>query len=295
MLTKWTVSTSEAGNKLLPFLRRRLGSRWSARKIKQGVDRNCCKVNGDVERFGSVVLREGDVIVFDEQELQRLVMWDFVVEDKRILYEDQYFVVYNKSAGMICDDPRVWQNLRERWFDACLVHRLDRETSGVWLIAKDGDCAKALEDLFRQRRIEKEYLAIVDGVPRKRSGIVTNRLMKLDSGSGVVRWGQAPKKGQGVVASTSWFCEKSGNGVSLLRCQPHTGRTHQIRVHLSGLGLPILGDYQYCRSFKSPYRPKRLLLHAYQIAFPHPMTKEAVIVKAPCPADFKQALRKHRL
>ncbi len=91
-------------------------------------------------------------------------------------------------------------------------------------------------------------------------------------------------------AVTDWEVEKTGRGVALIRCFPKTGRTHQIRVHLSEMGYPILGDYQYCRRFRTAYKPERLLLHAAEVSFPHPTMQRQCKISSPFPNDFAKAV-----
>lgn len=102
-------------------------------------------------------------------------------------------------------------------------------------------------------------------------------------------WGSVSQE-KGVAAATSWHVLKKGKQASLLQCFPETGRTHQIRVHLSGMGHPILGDHQYGKKFTCSYQAPRCLLHANKIGFIHPFLHKEIAIGAPMPEDFKDAM-----
>nr|MBA3817181.1 RNA pseudouridine synthase [Parachlamydiaceae bacterium] len=144
--------------------------------------------------------------------------------------------------------------------------------------------------LFKQRKVKKTYLAIVDGLPKSSQGIIDNFLGKISIYEGQTLYGEVSKAKGGLSARTVWKKEKTGVAASFIICYPETGRTHQLRVHLSGLGHPILGDYQYGRSFKCSFRPQRMLLHAYEITFENPVTNQLIQVIAKQPADFVEAI-----
>lgn len=168
------------------------------------------------------------------------------------------------------------------------MHRLDRDTTGVLLFAKTAEALEAMVSLFRKHHVQKTYYALVAGVPKDKKGVVDNFLGKKHLYQGQTIWG-AVSLDKGLRAVTEWEIEKSGKHAALLRCSPKTGRTHQLRVHLSEMGHPILGDFQYCRTFTSPYQPARCLLHAASLSFPHPITQTAMTLTSPIPEDFSEA------
>jgi RluA family pseudouridine synthase len=174
-----------------------------------------------------------------------------------------------------------------------LLHRLDKETSGVLLFAKDAEMAEMFFRLFNQRKVQKKYLALVDNCPKEDQGVIDNYIGTLGRYQGHAILGQvpkeAPKKCHPEHARTLWQCVKRGQSASLIACFPETGRTHQLRVHLSEMGHPILGDDTYCKKFTSSYRAIRVLLHAEQVSFLHPGTQELVVISSPIPQDFKKA------
>ena len=199
----------------------------------------------------------------------------------KILYQDQELLILDKPAEIASESPQLAE------MGGFLVHRLDKGTSGVLIFAKTKVMRDQMFALFRRHQVEKSYLALVDGVPRQSSGSIENQLGKLHEYQGQTLWGVVEK---GLYACTEWHLERSGTEAALLRCYPKTGRTHQIRVHLNGIGHPILGDHQYGRRFKCHYRPARVLLHAQSVSFPHPTSGQQLTIEAPLPTDFQEAI-----
>jgi 23S rRNA pseudouridine1911/1915/1917 synthase len=159
------------------------------------------------------------------------------------------------------------------------VHRLDKETSGCLVVAKDDVTHQNLSAQFAGREVSKTYLAVVRGQTRRPFG-------KIDAPIGrhpVHRQKMAVVDvGRGRDALTEWRCLATGEGMSLIECQPKTGRTHQIRVHLKHLGHPLLGDPVYGSRGSWP----RHLLHAWKLRFRHPVSGQDVVCQAPVPEDF---------
>jgi len=270
MKRRFEVTAHESGMKLLAFLRERWPSAPSVKALKRAIDGKRCTINGRIETFSTHALSKGDRVEIELIETQQLTL--------TILYEDDAIVVCNKPAGMLSDN---------RNFPAKLVHRLDKETSGVLILAKTESVCDKMIEAFAQRRVKKEYLAIVDGAVLKKEGKIVSRLAKKHSYEGQTIYASAL---QGEEAITHWKCLGVGKKESLLLCEPVTGRTHQLRVHLKEMGHPILGDTQYAKKFSSPLSVHRQMLHAYRISFPHPETSQKIEVMAPLPDDFLEAL-----
>lgn len=279
---EWIVSSKDSGVKLLSFLVQHLESNYSAKSLKRIIEQNGCRINGRTERFASTLLGEGDRVAIDFEEKTLSIP---TVEPSRIIYEDESLFVYDKPAGVTCDEKGILKRLDP---SLILVHRLDRETTGILLLAKSSQVFENLVSQFKQLQVDKQYLAIVDGVIKERRGLIENYLGKKRAYAGQTIWG-AVKPTDGLTAITEWHCLKTGDRASLVACHPKTGRTHQIRVHLSEMGHPILGDYQYGKNFQCRYRPGRILLHADEIRFRHPLSGEIVFYKAPLPNDFEIA------
>lgn len=279
----WKVARKEAGMRLLPFLREKCPEAPSAKAIKRAIDGKCCTVNAQTETFSSRILKENDLVSLSDGAFEKKQTFKKIP----VLYEDKELLIINKPAGLVCDAPTL-----KRHFPAFrgMVHRLDKETTGVLILAKTGEALEKMAALFKERAVRKVYLAIVDKAVLKQEGKIDNYLGKKQSYQGQTIYGAVAAK-EGMRALTEWTCLKRGKTASLIRCEPRTGRTHQLRVHMSGMGHPILGDTQYAKRFTCPLRPQRILLHAYRLSFTHPTTSQKIAVQAPIPLDFKHAMR----
>ncbi len=167
-----------------------------------------------------------------------------------------------------------------------IVHRLDKDTTGAVVLAKSDRAYLALTKQFAEREVAKEYLALVRDVPKLRSGSIREPIGR----NPVVRVKMAVVPGaRGKPAHTDWSVEETfGQSAALVRCWLHTGRTHQIRVHLAHLDHPLLGDYTYGWKPHGPQaiQPLRVMLHAALLSFPHPADGRLLEFRAPVPEDF---------
>ncbi len=269
---KWRVSSKESGWTLQQFLRHFLPE-LSAKSIKRQLEQHRCRVNGRLERFSSAVVGAGDTIEFSPIE----VLPPSTSAD--VLFEDPYIKIVNKPAGVTSESFAKAKDI--------LVHRLDKPTSGVFILAKSPEVYQAMVALFRDKKVEKTYLALVSGVPTQSAGKVENSLGKIHDIGGQSIWGAVQN---GLYALTYWKVLAKGKKAALIEASPITGRTHQIRVHLASLQMPLVGDAQY--SGKGKYLDGgRVMLHAYRIRFPHPNTQKIIEVTAPVPSDFHQQLK----
>ncbi|MDE3094609.1 MAG: RluA family pseudouridine synthase [Chloroflexota bacterium] len=214
-----------------------------------------------------------------------------------VIYEDDDLLVVNKPAGMTvhpapghpaatlvnavlahCDDlSGIGGVLRPG-----IVHRLDRDTSGLILVAKDDAAHHALALQLKERRVEKTYLALVEGTPRPAEGVIDAPVARDPRN----RQRMAVVEG-GREAVTAYRVVERLRGVSLVEARPKTGRTHQIRVHLAAIGHPVVGDRVYGHA--SPL-VARQFLHAWRIAFTHPRTGARMELEAPLAEDLRAAL-----
>lgn len=288
MKNDWIVQNSESGLKLSAYLKAKAGETISAKQIKRSLDAGLCYLNGKVERFGSRLVGKGDKVSFSiQQETSK-----DIVRSTGILYSDEDVIAYDKPAGVISTDPILLKAIEKQGNgEAVLLHRLDKDTTGVLLFARNPFAEKHLLEQFKTRKMEKRYLAVVRGIPKENQGRINKPLVKLASYEGQSLWGVADFE-DGLKAVTDWSILKKSTKLqaALLSCSPLTGRTHQIRVHLSHLGFPIIGDKQYGKDVNMDYEPKRMLLHAESLSFKHPRTNKMVEIKSPIPKDFKQAL-----
>lgn len=214
-----------------------------------------------------------------------------------VLFEDDHILAVDKPAGLAVHGGSgiahgVIERLRATRTQAKfleLVHRLDRETSGVLLLAKKRSALTALHEDLRDRGMDKRYLAAVAGRVRDEKRRVKVALRKFSTGEGERR--VAVDEDQGQEAETIFRRLARNDEFSLLEAELLTGRTHQIRVHLAHIGHPILGDEKYGDfALNKALRKrglKRMFLHAAQLSFVHPATGERVTVRSPLPAELE--------
>lgn len=220
-----------------------------------------------------------------------------------VLYEDEDLIVINKPAGLVVHPGAGNQQhtLVNALLAHCtslsgiggkerpgIVHRLDKETSGCIVVAKNDAAHRALAAQFASRTAEKVYLALVRGIPRNRSGAIEAPIARHK----ISRQKMAVAESGGRAARTEYRVLKTGERISLVECTLHSGRTHQIRVHMQHIGHPVLGDKLYGASGRSDVG--RQMLHAWKLGFIHPRSKERVQFEAPIPQDFAALLSDFR-
>ncbi len=216
------------------------------------------------------------------------------MEDVKVIFEDDALVVIDKPAGIIVypdgkhDYPALSAWLEKKYGEGNFhfVHRIDRETSGVLLVAKTEEAFSFLKSQFQEREIKKTYRAFIYGALKDERGIINKPI-------GSSRGGRGPRSatrptGTQREAETVWRRIANGDGCSYIEAFPKTGRTHQIRVHCAAIQHPIVCDQLYAPQRASILGFKRLALHAYTITIMHPNGKEMTFT-APLPADFVAA------
>lgn len=211
--------------------------------------------------------------------------------EPRLLHRDPWLLVLVKPSGLLSQPglgPALADSLISRaqrhWPDVRLVHRLDRDTSGLILLARDATTHRLLSAAFAQRRVRKTYLARVEGVPAARGGLINQPLARVATRP--PRYGVVPVEQGGKPALTRW--RRLPGGTLLL--QPLTGRSHQLRVHLAWLGHPVSGDPLYGRlpgggrGAEGPgpplAPPGRLMLHAAGLRLRHPITGQSLRLRS---------------
>jgi 23S rRNA pseudouridine955/2504/2580 synthase len=221
---------------------------------------------------------------------------------RMLLHEDEKAFVFNKPAGLAVQGgsgvTRHLDEMLEAWRNRRgekprLVHRLDRDTSGVLVVARTRLAAMKLSEAFRARDTSKIYWALVKGVPPKRDDKISTWLMKEATPDGdrvrVVRHGE---KGADHAVSHYRVIDQAANALAWLEMEPYTGRTHQLRVHAAHIGCPIIGDPKYFEADTNWEFPggiqNRLHLHARRIVIPHPDGGE-IAVTAPMPPHMRQS------
>jgi 23S rRNA pseudouridine955/2504/2580 synthase len=221
---------------------------------------------------------------------------------KMLLHEDSKVYVFNKPSGLAVqggsgvtrhvDD--MLESLRStKGEKPRLVHRLDRDTSGVLVVARTRLAAMKLAEAFRARETRKVYWALVKGVPKAREGRISTWLVKEQTPDGDrVRIAKHGEEGADHAISHYRVVEQAGQTLSWLEMEPYTGRTHQLRVHAAHIGCPIIGDPKYFEADTNWDFPggiqNRLHLHARRIVIPHP-DKGVIDVTAPLPPHMRQS------
>ncbi len=228
-----------------------------------------------------------------------------------ILAEDQTFMAIDKPAGLpMHTSAKFYRNtltavLRERFPNEPMqiCHRLDRETSGVLLVARTAQAASQLKQAFALRRVQKTYVALVHGCPEPQTGVIDQPMKLLDTPTHLMMG----VSGDGLPARTRYHVLQQLGAYSLVQAEPETGRQHQIRVHLAFLGHPIVGDKLY-RASEADFMAycdnglseelllkfdglPRHALHAQSLTFPHPVTGQAITVQSPLPSDLIDFMR----
>jgi 23S rRNA pseudouridine1911/1915/1917 synthase len=288
-----TVGAEEAGQRLDQFLAAHLASRAQA---QSAIEEERVRVNGRPRRKRQLV-RTGDVV---EVAARRAATPPEADEAAgfTVAYEDEYLLVVDKPAGVVVHPARghatgtLVQALAGRGTGedelgrAGIVHRLDRDTSGLLVAAKTEEAHRVLKSLLTSRRLRREYLTLVDGRPSARTGTIEapigrdrrDRLkMSIDT--------DHPR-----AARTHFEVERMLPDATLLRVVLDTGRTHQIRVHMAAIGHPVSGDPLY--GVPGRYGLVRQFLHAHRLAFPHPISGEPLDLRSPLPADLVAALER---
>jgi RluA family pseudouridine synthase len=274
--------------RLATYVARVRGGGSSVREARRLVESGCVRVNGRTETFASHELASGDVVeVFAE-----LAPQEHIFDPRRVLHDGGGVLAYDKPAWLPVtptEGPKSWSLtdiLKAAVGEVIPVHRLDADTSGIVLFARDEATARKLEAMFRDHAVQKTYLAIVRGQPRE-SGEHRSYLVKVAAGKGFERW----KSGRGQDAReavTTWTVrERLGHYGSLVEVNPRTGRYHQIRLHFSEMGSPLYGDRTY-GDRRDPVQAPRHMLHAWKIELPHPGGGPALSLVADIPREFRR-------
>lgn len=287
------VPPEHAGERLDAVLAGPLGSRSRAQRL---IDAGQVLVGG-APRPKRHRVAAGDVISVDETDRRAGPAPDAAPAPFRVAHEDPYLLVIDKPAGVVVHPARghatgtLVQALAGRAGGGedperpGIVHRLDRDTSGLLVVARDEATHRALKAALQRRAITREYLALVEGRPPARTGTIDAPLGRDRRERTVMSTDtDVPRE-----AVTHFEIERALPETTLLRVRLETGRTHQIRAHLRAIGHPVVGDPAY--GTPGRFGLHRQFLHAARLAFDHPVTGERVDVRSPLPDDLEAALR----
>lgn len=303
------ATQEEAGTRLDAFLSGRIEA-WSRSRLQRLIENGEVLVNGK-ESKPSYKLREGDEIDIDltEESVERFEPENIPLD---IVYEDEWLAVINKLAGMVVhpgagvsggtlanaiawhfrSEPSMVSGGPDR---VGIVHRLDKDTSGLILVAKDEETHEALSEQFRRRTVEKTYVALVHGSVRENSGAI-DRPIARD------RWHRTKMTvaANGRHALSLWKVRRRFEKFTLLEIEIKTGRTHQIRVHLASINHPVVGDATYNEGRdntisnpeirKAVQKLNRFFLHAEKLAFEHPRTNKRLSFTSELPEELAQLM-----
>ena len=288
---EYQITAAEEGRKIGDFLRENGYSRHLIRQLKEtedGLLRNAQPT------FTTVALKAGDRIrvrLLEKAEGSEAIMPAPLPFE--IVYEDEDLLVVNKPADMpihpsfqnhgnTLADALTWhyQQHGEDFVYRC-INRLDRDTTGLLIVAKHLLSASILSDMVGKREIHREYLAIVKGIPPE-NGTISAPIGRK-KGSAILR---EVNFETGEPAVTHFARLEIRNGLSLVSLKLETGRTHQIRVHMGYIGCPLIGDYLY---YPECSRISRQALHSHRLSFLHPITGKALSFTAPLPEDMEKA------
>jgi 23S rRNA pseudouridine1911/1915/1917 synthase len=234
------------------------------------------------------------------------------MQNPSVIFEDDYILALNKPAGWVVNDSETshgnptlqswieenysFETSHKKELRSGIVHRLDKPTSGIILVAKTEDIFNALQKQFADRETEKVYVALVHGKVEPSEGVINEKVGRLPwmrTKFGVHENGREAVTSYKVIRSVI-LSEAEGSLYTFVELYPKTGRTHQLRVHLKHIGNPIVGDHLYAGRKISKADLKefgRLMLHAKSIEFIHPITKKKMLLKTDLPKEFEFFLK----
>ena len=306
MITEFVITEGEKRKRLDQFLVHR-EPEVSRSSLQRLIELGRIRVNAQKAKPGQKV-KPGDRITMDRPEPGPMVLNGQALS-LQILYEDDDLIVINKPAGVVVHptsgnwsgtlwnaflahlqthqatrSPLAWPS------GTGLVHRLDKETSGVMVMAKTRDAHRALAKQFEHHTITRTYEALVWGVPPKSNGVIDLAIGRDRNDPKRC----SPDSDEAKPAVTDYEVLRAfGTTASFVQLHPHTGRTHQLRVHLASLGCPIMGDTIYGKAAYAKtvgIEIPRVMLHAARLGFQHPVTQAPLLFASNLPADM-QAVR----
>ena len=294
------VSDEETGERIDSFLSGK--TEFTRTRIQQLIKDKNITVNGKATK-SSYKIEENDEIVIEvpEAETTEIKPENIKID---IVYEDSDIAVINKQAGLVVHPAHghysgtlvnaILYHIKDLSgingeIRPGIVHRLDKDTSGLIVIAKNDKVHTALTEMFQEKKIRKTYLAILKGKLNKSEGKIVTQIGRDKNDRKKMTVIDDITKGKNAI--TNYKVVSQNNLFTLVKVNIETGRTHQIRVHMRHLGYPILGDSVYGRKDNE----KRQMLHAYKLEFLHPVTGHQMEFTGEIPEDFQKALKKSDL
>ncbi len=284
---RYTIKNKESGKNLKEWLQ---SFKLAKNKINYLIDNKCININGEIVFKREYILKENDEILIDVSNYEQI---DYLPMRSKldIIYEDEYLLVVNKPSGVIIyPENKELSNTMANYVAYYYtktnqnrtirhVHRLDTETTGCLVYAKDVITHSYMSDLFENSKVKKEYITLTYGIIEE-SGKIDKPISKNRHNNLMIT------SNNGQNALTIYTPLKYVDGNTLLNVEIKTGRTHQIRVHLSSIKHPILGDKMYGKNDEY----NRVMLHCHHIGFVHPVLKYWVDFYSDMPQDMKKII-----
>lgn len=290
----------DENSRLDVFLAKKLNQ--SRNQVALLIEKDCVQVNDKIQDKNSFKLKNGDIISIASLKLYDEIKPQFEVDfDIDVLYEDEDLLVLNKPSNLVVHGASSVKNatlvdwLIEKKYTlsnlggeirAGLVHRLDKDTSGAMLIAKNNFTHQRLSEQLADKSMGRIYLALID-LPLKEDKIIVEKFLMRSPSNAIKKIAIDKENKFSKNAKSAFINVVKTENLTLMAAKLFTGRTHQIRAHLASLNRHILGDSLY--GYKGKY-DCRIMLHAYFLYFIHPKTKEQIFVKAPLMEDFKNIM-----
>ena len=292
----FVVEEEDKGTRLDQYLVKQLD--LTRTRVQNLIKENNIKVNNEKTKVAYKIEPNDSVRVYIPEVVEK----DIEAEDIKldIVYQDGDIAIINKYSGMVVHPAHGYYSgtlVNAILFQIKdlsgingemrpgIVHRLDKDTSGLIIVAKNDKAHTKLTEMFKNKEIKKTYLAIVKGKVSKETGRIETNIGRDEKDRKKMSVSRDEKKGK--LAITTYKVIDSNERYSLLDVNIETGRTHQIRVHMKHIGYPILGDIVYGRPDN---KIMRQMLHAYKLEFKHPITSEEMVLEAQLPKDFVEAL-----
>lgn len=302
--TEIAIDASRAGRTLADVVRQGQAEPCSWNRARELCKRGKVRRNGELETDATVRVQLGDRVSI---HLQAPRVRQHVLDESLLVHIDAHVVVVSKPAGLLtvpfdASDKNTLADrlrflLRRRYgaqgAELGAVQRLDKDTTGLLVFARTLTAKRQLQEAFRVHAIERRYLALAHGVVKESQHVETHLLRDRGDGLrgsfGRFKAARGPVPADAKRAITDLRPLAALRGATLVECQLSTGRQHQIRIHLSESGHPLLGEEVYVRDYREPLLPApRIMLHAAVLGFTHPCTGRALRFELPVPTDFAE-------
>lgn len=300
-MEEYYIEKEEAGARLDKVIAAKY-EKMSREAVQRLIEDENIKVNGKKAK-ASYKVNEGDKIEIKEEEPREIGLKPQEIP-LDIVYEDDDIIVINKAKGMVVHpgNGNLDGTLVNAVMAICkdslsgiggeirpgIVHRLDKDTSGLIIVAKNDEAHINMSNQIKERKVKKTYIALVRGTVKENEATINMPIGRSNKD----RIKMAVTR-NGKYAVTHFKVLERYNGFTLLEVNIETGRTHQIRVHLAEIGYPVVGDEIYSNG-KNPFNVKGQMLHAKKLEFSHPITKKKMELEAPLPEYFENVLKNLR-